>query len=185
MFSKLQWEFITIQRNHITKVFAKLFLNILFVSFNCMLDDYKKKKTTREKHINTIFVCILLLIMLGVGFAAYSFYQRISDNKQYTIGSGNRYVNIIQNTLYGEKVDGEEDTPTNLERIQDKNEDIIKSSIESLKTQRISEEDSFLNRFQIVTGMELKADSNVIDPESIPCFVFTAFSNPVFHFYFI
>ena len=102
---KQQLEFTLILQNLIMKVFVKLFLNDLFVSFNYMLDDYKKKKNTRDKYINSVFICILLLIMLGVGFVAYSFYQSISGNKQYNIGSGNRYMNILQNTIHGEKVD--------------------------------------------------------------------------------
>ena len=65
-------------------------------------------------------------------------------------------------------------------KIQEQNKQIIQSCIESLSKQRISEEDSFLKRFQVSTEIELNADSNVIEPELIPCVVFTAFSNPVF-----
>ena len=177
---KQQLEFTLILQNLIMKVFVKLFLNDLFVSFNYMLDDYKKKKKTRDKYNNSVFICILLLIMLGVGFVAYSFYQSISGNKQYNIGSGNRYMNILQNTIHGEKVDEEEDNSLNLMKIQEQNKQIIQSSIESLSRQRISEEDSFLKRFQVSTEIELNTDSNVIEPELIPCVIFTAFSNPVF-----
>ena len=180
---KQQLEFTLILQNLIMKVFVKLFLNDLFVSFNYMLDDYKKKKNTRDKYINSVFICILLLIMLGVGFVAYSFYQSISGNKQYNIGSGNRYMNILQNTIHGEKVDEEEDNSLNLMKIQEQNKQIIQSSIESLSKQRISEEDSFLKRFPVSTEMEFNTYSDVIEPELIPCVVFTAFSNPVFHLF--
>ena len=49
MYLKQQWEFTLILQNLIMKVFVKLFLSDLFVSFIFMLENYKKKKNNREK----------------------------------------------------------------------------------------------------------------------------------------
>lgn len=145
-----------------------------------MLKNYKKKKEEKERTINLILIIVLVFITIGVGFGAYRFYFRIIGNSNYSIGSGNRYVNMIQNTIHREKVEEEEDTDLDLDSIHRQNENLIRSSIQSIVMQEDAEEMAFSKRFPVSNEEELDSNSFVIEPDTIPCVIFSALSNPVF-----
>lgn len=150
-----------------------------------MLKNYRKKKEEKERTINLILIIVLVLITIGVGFGAYRFYYRIIGNSNYSIGSGNRYVNMIQNTIHREKVEEEEDIVLDFDSLHRQNEDLIQSSIQSMVIQEDAIEMAFSKRFPVSDEEELNGNSFVIEPDKIPCIVFSALSNPVFFVFFL
>lgn len=165
-----------------TEAYAESVCKVVF-KYLCLLkimfNNYKKKKESTEKTVNTVLIVILLVIVCGVGFMTYRFFQGVADNDAYSIGSGNRFMNLIQSRIYGEKVEEEEKESINLKEIKHNNKELIASSMKAIYTQEKEDDLAFLNHFPLPDAIEMNINSYVIEPNSIPCVIFTALSNPV------
>ena len=179
MCSNPRCKLISTLQNHMQKVSVKLFLNRP-VCFRIMFKTYKKKKESNEKKVNTLLIVVLLLIVCGVVFLTYHFFQRISNNDAYSIGSGNRYMNMIQNRIHGEKDEDEEVISINLDAIKKHNQELIHSSLKEIRIQEEGDELAFAKRYTVNNEEELNSDSYVVEPNEIPGVLFTALSTPVF-----
>ena len=141
--------------------------------FEEMYKSYQKKRASLDQRFQCIFVFLLFVIAGGVIFGTYTFYKTISGNKEYSIGNRNRYVNMIQNKLYGSKEEKEGASKTDFSSILERSREKIQRDTQAIVAHKNQFDASFLE--SIAEPEAIERDNSI----NTPIFLFTALENPV------
>lgn len=144
--------------------------------FEEMYQSYQKKRASLDQRFQFIFVFLLFVIAVGVIFVTYTFYKNISGNKEYSIGTRNKYMNMIQNKIYGDKEEKEGVSKIDFDSIVAKSYQEIKRDTQLIISHKNQFDASFLE--------SIAEPEAVVRDDSIqtPVFLFTTMDNPVFVF---
>ena len=146
------------------------------VCFTPMYKSYQKKQANLDQRFQIIFVFLLFVIALGVIFGTYTFYKNTSGNKEYSIGNRNRYVNMIQNKIYGSKEEKEGFIKTDFDSILEKSHREIQRDTQTIIAHKNQFDASFLESIAEPETIER------VDSIKTPIFLFTTMENPVLVF---
>ena len=138
-----------------------------------MYNSYRKKRASADRNCQLLFIFLLFGIAVGVVFATYWFYRSVSGDKSYSIGSGNRYMNIIHEKLYGDKKEDELVSEVDFDQIVESSRQKIKSDCAAIETHFLHLDDDFqqmLPRPEVITK-----SSSVVSP----IVLFATLDNPV------
>ena len=80
-----------------------------------MYSSYKKKRAVSQQQVRAVFFVVFAIIAVSVFFFSYRFYQHASGSSVYSIGKGNKYVNMISNSLYGPEIEEKEEEKAQVE----------------------------------------------------------------------
>ena len=143
------------------------------VCFTLMYNSYQKKRASLDQRFQIVFVFLLFVIALGVIFGTYTFYKKNSGNEEYSIGNRNRYVNMIQNKIYGNKEEKEGITKIDFDSILEKSNRKIQRDTQTIIAHKNQFDASFLE--SIAEPETIERDDSI----KTPIFLFTTMENPV------
>ena len=138
-----------------------------------MYNSYRKKRASADRNCRLLFIFLLFGIAVAVVFFTYWFYQSVSGDKSYSIGSGNRYMNIIHDKLYGDKKEDELVSEVDFDLVVNKSRQKIQSDCAAIETHFLQLDDDFL---RMVPQPEVITKSSSI---LSPIVLFTTLDNPV------
>lgn len=138
---------------------------------------YTTVRRRRQESSQQFYSCYLVLILIGCAgtfFFAYKFFTRIRGDQSYSIGSRNKYVNLITNSFHSETEEKTEDYLTDLESVREKNEQIVSQFVTDFKSRADRLTWEFDPKTESTTLWEMKKTDS-----DIPIVVFSALENPV------
>ena len=139
-----------------------------------MYTTVRKRRQESSQHFYSCYLILILIGCAGTFFFAYRFFTRIRGDQSYSIGSGNKYVNLITNSFLGEADESSKDNLIDVESVREKNNQIINQFVLDFQSRvdRLTWE--FDPKMESTTLRELiKKDLDV------PIVVFSALENPV------
>ncbi len=138
---------------------------------------YTTVRKRRQESSQQFYSCYLILILIGCAgafFFAYRFFTRIRGDQSYSIGSGNKYVNLIANSFHGEADESSKDNLIDVKSVREKNNQIVNQFVSDYQSRVDSLIWEFDPKMESTTIQELiKKDLDV------PIIVFSALENPV------
>lgn len=95
----------------------------------------------------------------------------------YSIGKGNKYVNMISNSLYGPEIEEKEEEALDYDEIQQRQEEVIRNALKEIRRTKEKSEWSF----ESPSFLQLEKVQEQNKFSKLPIVVFTSLSNPVWH----
>lgn len=142
-----------------------------------MYSSYKKKRAVSQQQARAVFFIVFAIIAASVFFFSYRFYQHASGSSVYSIGKGNKYVNMISNSLYGPEIEEKEEEALDYDEIQQRQEEVIRNALKEIRRTKEKSEWSF----ESPSFLQLEKVQEQNKFSKLPIVVFTSLSNPVWH----